>query len=76
MLTIIAATTESVLLCTRNEKLTAFIDLEAAIRPTSVELHFLTKPLLATQFAPHRSQAEKERARYRKLQHRERTKSE
>jgi hypothetical protein len=32
-----------------NEKLTAFLELETAIRPTSVELHFLTKPALATQ---------------------------
>jgi hypothetical protein len=28
------------------------LELETAIRPTSVELYFLTKPLLATQFAP------------------------
>ena len=41
-----------------DEKLTAFLELETAIRPTSVELHFLTKPALATQFAPQRSQAE------------------
>jgi hypothetical protein len=41
-----------------DEKLTAFLELEAAIRPTSAELHFLTKPVLATQFAPHGSQAE------------------
>jgi hypothetical protein len=35
-----------------DEMLSAFLKLEAAIRPTSVELYFLTKPLLATQFAP------------------------
>jgi hypothetical protein len=35
-----------------DEKLTAFLELETAIRPTSAELHFLTKPALATQFAP------------------------
>src|SRR5260370_1152239 len=37
---------------------TAFLELESAIRPTSGELQFLTKPLLATQFAPQGSQAE------------------
>jgi len=41
-----------------DEKLTAFLELESAIRPTSVELHFLTKPVLTTQFAPHGSQPE------------------
>ena len=41
-----------------DEKLTAFLELETAIRPTSVEFHFLTKPALATQFAPQGSQAE------------------
>ena len=41
-----------------DEKLTAFLKLETAIRPTSAELHFLTKPALATQFAPQGSQAE------------------
>ncbi len=41
-----------------DEKLTAFLELETAIRPSSVELHFLTKPALATQFAPQGSQAE------------------
>jgi hypothetical protein len=41
-----------------DEKLTAFLELQTAIRPTSAELHFLTKPALATQFAPHGSQAE------------------
>ncbi len=41
-----------------DEKLTAFLKLETAIRPTSAELHFLTKPALATQFAPQASQAE------------------
>jgi hypothetical protein len=41
-----------------DEKLTAFLELETAIRPTSAELHFLTKPALATQFAPQGSQAE------------------
>src|SRR6266576_465764 len=35
-----------------DEKLTAFLELESAIWPTSFELHFLTKPVLATQFAP------------------------
>ena len=35
-----------------DEILTAFVELESVIRPTSAELHFLTKPLLATQFAP------------------------
>jgi len=35
-----------------DEKLTAFLELETAIRPTSAELHFLMKPALATQFAP------------------------
>jgi hypothetical protein len=39
-----------------DEKLTAFLELETAIRPTSAELHFLTKPVLATQFAPQGSQ--------------------
>jgi len=41
-----------------DEKLTAFLELETAIRPTNAELHFLTKPALATQFAPQGSQAE------------------
>jgi hypothetical protein len=41
-----------------DERLTAFLELETAIRPTSAELHFLTKPALATQFAPQGSQAE------------------
>jgi len=31
-----------------DEKLTAFLELETAIRPTSVELSFLTKSALAT----------------------------
>jgi hypothetical protein len=41
-----------------DEKLTAFAEPETAIRPTSAELHFLTKPALATQFAPQGSQAD------------------
>ena len=41
-----------------DEKLTAFLELETAIRPTSVELHFLTKPGSATQFPPQGNQAE------------------
>jgi len=41
-----------------DEKLTAFLELESAIRPASVDLSLLTKPLLATQFAPQGSQAE------------------
>jgi hypothetical protein len=39
-----------------EEKRTAFLELETAIRPTSVELHFLTKQGLASQFAPQGSQ--------------------
>ena len=35
-----------------DEKLTAFVEVELAIRPTSVGLHFLTKQVLATQSAP------------------------
>ena len=35
-----------------DEKLTAFVELESAIRPTNAELHFLMKPVLATQFPP------------------------
>ena len=42
-----------------DEKLTAFLELETAIRPTSTELHFLTKSVLATQFAPQSNQAER-----------------
>ena len=42
-----------------DDKLTAFLELESAIRPTSAELHFLAKPALATQFAPQGSQAER-----------------
>jgi hypothetical protein len=41
-----------------DEKLTALLELETAIRPTSVELHFLTKPGSATQFPPQGNQAE------------------
>jgi hypothetical protein len=41
-----------------DEKLTAFLELETAIRPTSAELELVTKPVLATQFAPQGSQAE------------------
>jgi hypothetical protein len=40
-----------------DEKLTAFMELETAIRLTSAELELVTKPLLATQFAPQGSQA-------------------
>jgi hypothetical protein len=50
------ATMESVSLYVADEKLTAFLELETAIRPTSAELHFLTKPALATQFPPQGSQ--------------------
>jgi len=42
-----------------DEKLTAFLELETAIRPTSDELHFLTKQDLATQFASQGNQAER-----------------
>jgi hypothetical protein len=48
-----------------DEKLTAFLELETAIRPTSTELHFLTKPALATQFAPQASQADQSAAEQR-----------
>ncbi len=41
-----------------DEKLTAFLELESAIRAVNVELSLLTKLLLTTQFAPQRSQAE------------------
>lgn len=30
-----------------DEKVTAFLELQSAIRPTSAELHFVTKPALA-----------------------------
>jgi hypothetical protein len=52
------ATTESGSLCTRMEKLTAFVELKAAIRRASIEPQLVTKPALATQFAPQASQAE------------------
>jgi hypothetical protein len=48
-----------------DEKLTAFLELETAIRPTSAELHFLTKPALATQFAPQGNQAERSESKQR-----------
>jgi hypothetical protein len=32
-----------------DEKLTAFLELETAIRPTSAELELVTKPALANQ---------------------------
>jgi hypothetical protein len=38
-----------------EEKVTAFLRLEAAIRVTSLELCFLRKLLLAAQFAPQRT---------------------
>jgi hypothetical protein len=41
-----------------DEKLTAFPELEAAIRPASVELSLLPNRPLATQFEPQGSQAE------------------
>ncbi len=41
-----------------EEKLTAFLELQSAIRATLRRTQLLTKPLLATQFAPQRSQAE------------------
>jgi hypothetical protein len=48
-----------------DEKLTAFVELETAIRPTSAKLHFLTKPALATQFAPQGNQAERSEPKQR-----------
>jgi hypothetical protein len=48
-----------------DEKLTAFVELESAIRAASVELHFLTKPVLATQFAPQGNQAERSESEQR-----------
>jgi hypothetical protein len=48
-----------------DEKLTAFLELETAIRPTSAELHFLTKPVLTTQFAPQGNQAERSESKQR-----------
>ncbi len=42
-----------------DEKLTASLELETAIRPTSAELELVTKPALATQFAPQGNQAER-----------------
>ena len=41
-----------------DEKLTAFLELESAVRRAGVELELVTTPVLATQFAPQRSQAE------------------
>ena len=41
-----------------DEILTAFLELESAIRRASAELKLVTNPVLATQFAPQRSQAE------------------
>jgi hypothetical protein len=41
-----------------DEKLTGFLELEAAIRPASIELSLLMKPVLTTQFTPQRNQAE------------------
>jgi hypothetical protein len=52
------ATTESGSLCTRMEKLTAFVELKAVIRRASIEPQLVTKPALDTQFAPQASQAE------------------
>jgi hypothetical protein len=44
------------------QKLTAFMELESAIRATVRRTQFLTKPVLATQFAPQASQAEESEA--------------
>jgi len=41
-----------------DEMLTAFLELEAAIRLVSVELSLLRNQALATQFAPQGNQAE------------------
>jgi hypothetical protein len=41
-----------------DEKLTAFRELESAIRPASVELSLVTKQVLASQSPPQASQAE------------------
>jgi len=48
-----------------DEKLTAFLELETAIRPTSAELHFLTKAALASQSAPQGNQAEQSESEQR-----------
>jgi len=48
-----------------DEKLTPFLELETAIRPTSAQLHFLTKPALAKQFAPQGNHAEQSETKQR-----------
>jgi hypothetical protein len=51
------AATVSVSLCVQM-KLTAFLELESVIRAAQRRTQLITKQVLATQFAPQRSQAE------------------
>jgi hypothetical protein len=59
------AATASFFVMRADEKLTALLELETAIRPTSAELHFLTKSALATQFALQGNQAERSESEQR-----------
>jgi hypothetical protein len=48
-----------------NEKLRAFLELEAAIRPPQRRTELVTKPTLTTQFAPQGGQSEESESEQR-----------
>ena len=48
-----------------DERLTAFLELESVMRPGQRRTQLVTKQVLATQFAPQRSQAEQSAAEQR-----------